>query len=140
MKRGALFVIANAAATGSAGQIAYLVEHDAVSALAGTLDASETRCITAALKALHTILATQRGHGHPRVAELLEECDAVGRVEALQEHASEEVYRLAVRAGGSDAVRHQLLPAALHCTPQQPWLLQRMGCVMRQRMCCVGWA
>ena len=120
VKKEALFVVANLAVRGTADHIAYLVENDAVPALAGMLDAPNASHITTALEALHSVLTPHRG---PGARDLLEACSAVRTIEALQYHSSHEVYRLAVRSVAVAAhafVTQDVAPAPVN-EPRVQW-------------------
>lgn len=99
MRKEALWTVANLTA-GSPGHIEYVVSHGAIPALAQMLASDDFRLVIAALKGLDNILAAERKRTPDAEAwpwrDKLEECGGVRRLESLQSHASETVYRCVV--------------------------------------------
>ena len=106
MRKEALWAISNLTEGGTPEQIAIIVEQGAVPVLAEMLGSPDARLITVALDGLKNILSAERarrdasGEEGAPWCDQLEECGGLDRIEGLQTHASEEVYRRAVRWTG----------------------------------------
>ena len=103
IKKEAAWAVSNATSGGTADQIRGLVAAGAIPPLCELLTVSDVRIVTVALEGLENILkvgeAMRRmpgsGGANP-FAGMVEDADGLDKIEALQEHANEELYEKAV--------------------------------------------
>ena len=96
-QKEAVWAITNLTAGGSMEQIVYVVQAGALKPLCDLLVVKETKIVTVILDALINILnAATKIQQVEQVCLMIEECDGLDRIEALQQHHNVEVYRLAL--------------------------------------------
>lgn len=101
VRKEAAWVVSNVATGGSGQHVHMLVELGVLKPLSDLLDAADVKVIEVALDALEAILKVWKtgvplAHGECDYMVLLQEADLHERLEKLQEHASEKIYRRAV--------------------------------------------
>uniref|UniRef100_A0A383WFD2 Importin subunit alpha n=2 Tax=Tetradesmus obliquus TaxID=3088 RepID=A0A383WFD2_TETOB len=103
IKKEAAWAISNATSGGTAEQIRYLVDVGAVRPLCDLLGVPDVRIVTVALEGLENILKVGEqlkrmpgGGGNNPFAQMVEDADGLDKIEALQEHANEDLYEKAV--------------------------------------------
>jgi importin subunit alpha-1 len=104
VRKEAAWAISNATSGGSPQQIDALVQAGAIKPLCDLLTVNDSKLIGICLEALDHILAVGKAAVEqiPNIQEnpylrLVEECDGLGKIEALQHDTSDEIYRRAVR-------------------------------------------
>ena len=98
VKKEAVWAIANSTTDGSAEQIDYLVSQGVITALCHLLKVKDTRMIVCILEGLdHILAAGELQAGENPYLRLIEECDGLTSIEALQSDENDEVYKKAVK-------------------------------------------
>ncbi|KAG1669496.1 hypothetical protein FOA52_015663 [Chlamydomonas sp. UWO 241] len=99
IKKEAAWAISNATSGGTADQIRGLVENGCIKPLCDTLTVNDTRVIVVALEGLENILKIGEqmkrmpaSEGHNPYGRMIEACEGLDKIEALQDHPGEEVY------------------------------------------------
>lgn len=96
-QKEAVWAITNLTAGGSIEQIVHAVQSGALKPLCYLLSVKETKIVTVILDALLNILQAAAKLQHlDEVCMMIEECEGLDKIEALQQHQNEEVYRLAL--------------------------------------------
>ncbi|KAF6773882.1 hypothetical protein AHF37_07274 [Paragonimus kellicotti] len=95
-QKEACWVISNMINGGSPEQCAYLMNQRVIPALCVLMTASEARVIILVLESIRKLLeiSEQYGHLEPACIEL-ETCEGLDKLEQLQDHDNEQVYKLA---------------------------------------------
>ena len=93
VRKEAAWVISNICTGGSTANIDAIVGMGALNTICSILDISDVKICLVALDALDAIL---RKTGSLDYANVVEECGGVDKLEDLQDHSNEEVYRKAV--------------------------------------------
>eukprot|EP00775_Hariotina_reticulata_P002748 gene2748-3042_t len=103
IKKEAAWAISNATSGGTAEQIRYLVDCNAIRPLCDLLTVPDVRIVTVALEGLENILKVGEqmkrlpgNNGSNPFAQLVEDADGLDKIEALQEHQNEDLYEKAV--------------------------------------------
>jgi len=103
IKREAAWAISNACAGGSKEQIQYLVECGCIKPLCELMTCQDAKMASVALDGLECILKigkqvqNETGAAENHIVTLVEQCDGMDALEALQQDANEDVYSKAVR-------------------------------------------
>lgn len=100
VRKEAAWAVSNATSGGHPKHIRYLVEQAAIPALAELLTCHDAKIVMVALEGLENILKVGKSDardGHNRYADLLEECDGLDHLEALQRHDNEDVYEKSLK-------------------------------------------
>eukprot|EP00040_Diaphanoeca_grandis_P023734 m.129577 g.129577 ORF g.129577 m.129577 type:complete len:542 (-) comp29409_c2_seq1:182-1807(-) len=97
-RKEAAWAISNATSGGTDDQIRHIVECGAINPLCNILQVPDPKVINVAIDALENILrvgATQAelSNGPNRYAEFIEECDGLDKIEYLQQHPREDIYK-----------------------------------------------
>jgi importin subunit alpha-1 len=97
VRKEASWVISNIATGGSKAHIRLLVEHGAVQPVCDLLEVGEARMLLMALETLECLLRACGEDHHTetlsRVLRLVEECGGLSKLEQLQEHENEDIYK-----------------------------------------------
>lgn len=103
IKKEAAWAVSNATSGGTAEQIHALVQTGCIKPLCDLLAVQDVRIVTVALEGLENILRVgdaaakaPGGGGQNPYAQLVEDAEGLDKIEALQEHANEELYEKAV--------------------------------------------
>jgi importin subunit alpha-6/7 len=97
IRKEACWVICNIASSGVAGHIFALVEHGIFRYLSTLLDISDVKMLTIVLEALEIILRIgQANKKDESFIILFDEAEGIDKLEALQEHENEVIYKKAV--------------------------------------------
>ncbi|KAA3682121.1 importin subunit alpha-2, partial [Paragonimus westermani] len=96
IQKEACWVVSNMINGGSPEQCAYLMNQRVIPALSVLMTASEARVIILVLESIRKLLeiSEQYGHLEPACIEL-ETCEGLDKLERLQDHDNEQVYKLA---------------------------------------------
>lgn len=101
VKKEATWVLANAVVGGTPDQVGYLVQQGGIQALCSILDVNDSQVVETVLDALEGILKVGKNSPDERTIQyfttLVEQCDGLTKIEALQDDASENIYHRAVR-------------------------------------------
>jgi len=103
IKKEAAWVISNATAGGSPQQIEYLIEAGAIKPMVDLLSVSDAKVIGVALEALDNMLKLGKQKQHELgtatnvVADLIEQCEGLTKIESLQEDNNDDVYQKAIK-------------------------------------------
>jgi importin subunit alpha-1 len=91
VRKEASWVISNIATSGQKGHIRYLVEHGAIRPICDLLDVGEIRMLLMAMETLECILRVESEQD--RVIKMVQDCGGVDKLEELQQHENEDVYK-----------------------------------------------
>ena len=101
-RKEAAWAVTNATSGGSSQQIRYIASQDALPALCDLLSVHDAKIVIVALTGIENILrigneiVKESGAGtHNPYAIQVEECFGLDKIEYLQEHENEEIYRKA---------------------------------------------
>lgn len=99
-RKEAAWAVVNATSSGTPDQIRYLVELNVINPLCELLSTVDTKIVEVALNGLDNILKLgqqdARTHGTPNMYALrIEECGGLDKIEFLQGHQNEKVYKKA---------------------------------------------
>jgi hypothetical protein len=101
VKKEATWVLANAVVGGTPEQVGYLVQQGAIQGLCSILEVNDTTVVETVLDALEAILKTGKAGADDRTLQyfttLVEQCDGLSKLEALQDDQNEGIYARAVR-------------------------------------------
>jgi len=101
-RKEAAWAITNATSGGSNQQIRYIASQDAIRPLCDLLSVMDTKIVIVALSGIENILQTgeelskETGKENPFAVEV-EECFGLDKIEYLQQHENEEIYRKAYK-------------------------------------------
>lgn len=94
VRKEAAWVICNVASSGMTSHIMTLVDHGAISQLCSLLDISDVKMLTIILDALESILKVGRMiNKSDTYQNLFDEAEGIDKLENLQEHESETIYK-----------------------------------------------
>lgn len=96
-QKEAAWVITNATSSGTSEQIIYLLEHVGIlPSFCNLLDAKDARTVIVVLTGLKNLFQlAEKLNGTENLARAIEECGALDKLEALQSHENDEVYKQA---------------------------------------------
>ena len=95
VRKEAIWVVSNVATGGNKFHVQAVVECGAIDALCSVMDINDTKMLLVALDALESILRVGQELGKD-YCSFVDECDGLEKLELLQEHASDDVYKKAV--------------------------------------------
>ena len=88
----------NLTSGGQAEQMVSLCEAGALPAMCGLLAQKDEKTVIVILEGLQNLLATADKHGGVEsVCMTIEECDGLDKIEVLQTHENEEIYKKALK-------------------------------------------
>lgn len=93
-QKEAAWAISNLTISGTKAQVSYLVEQGVVAPLCNLLTVRDPQVVQVVLDGLNNILKIA-GTQFYSVASSIEECGGLDKIEALQNHENEEIYKLA---------------------------------------------
>ncbi|KAH6940011.1 hypothetical protein HPB50_024013 [Hyalomma asiaticum] len=93
-QKEAAWAISNLTISGTKAQVSYLVEQGVVPPLCNLLTVRDPQVVQVVLDGLNNILKIA-GTQFYAVASSIEECGGLDKIEALQNHENEEIYKLA---------------------------------------------
>lgn len=121
VKKEATWVLANAVVGGTPDQVGYLVQQGAIVGLCSVLEVNDSGVVETVLDSLEAILKVGKNAQDERTLQyfctLVEQCDGLTKLEALQDDANEQIYNRAVRilqtyfGAEEDGIDGQELPA-----------------------------
>eukprot|EP00731_Ephydatia_muelleri_P030459 Em0021g982a len=96
IQREAAWAVSNFTVGGSLEQVSYLVQQDVIAPLCHLLDCKDSTIIQVVLDGLGNILklAAQSGQSDA-ITSAIEECGGLDKIEKLQQHNNEDIYKLA---------------------------------------------
>lgn len=118
VRKEAIWVVSNIATGGNKFHIQSVVECGAIDALCSVMDINDTKMLLVALDALECILRVGQDLGKD-YCSFVDECDGLEKLELLQEHQSDDVYKKAVEIietyfGCEDGAEDENLAPALN--------------------------
>jgi hypothetical protein len=121
VKKEATWVLANAVVGGTPDQVGYLVQQGAIQGLCSVLEVNDSGVVETVLDSLEAILKVGKNAQDERTLQyfctVVEQCDGLTKLEALQDDANEQIYNRAVRilqtyfGAEEDGIDGQELPA-----------------------------
>jgi hypothetical protein len=94
VRKEAAWIVCNIATGGLASHLTFLTEHGGAGPIVELLDIGDVKLLLLAMEALEAIL--EKGGDYERSVVLIDEAGGTDRLELLQEHEDERVYRKAV--------------------------------------------
>jgi importin subunit alpha-1 len=118
VRKEAIWVVSNVATGGNKFHVQSVVECGAIDALCSVMDINDTKMLLVALDALESILRVGQALGKD-YCSFVDECDGLEKLELLQEHQSDDVYKKAVEIietyfGCEDGAEDENLAPALN--------------------------
>lgn len=95
VRKEAIWVVSNVATGGNKFHVQSVVECGAIDAMCSVLDINDTKMLLVALDALDSILRVGQELGKD-YCSFVDECDGLEKLELLQEHQSDAVYKKAI--------------------------------------------
>jgi len=97
-QKEAAWAVTNLTSGGEAEQMVRLCESGALPAMCGLLAQKDEKTVIVILEGLQNLLATADKHGGVEsVCMTIEECDGLDKIEVLQTHENEEIYKKALK-------------------------------------------
>lgn len=96
VKKEAAWAISNLITSAIPSHIEGFVQCGAIQGLADLLTVADAKITGVALDAIGGILASGEAQGHTKFVELVEECGALDKIESLQDHENEDIYKKVV--------------------------------------------
>nr|XP_019956150.1 PREDICTED: importin subunit alpha-4 [Paralichthys olivaceus] len=93
-QKEAAWAISNLTISGRKDQVQYLVEQDVTSPFCSLLSVKDSQVVQVVLDGLKNILI-MAGDEASTIAEIIEECGGLEKIENLQQHENEDIYKLA---------------------------------------------
>uniref|UniRef100_A0A4W3JLT0 Importin subunit alpha n=1 Tax=Callorhinchus milii TaxID=7868 RepID=A0A4W3JLT0_CALMI len=93
-QKEAAWAISNLTISGKKEQVDYLVQQNVIAPFCNLLGVKDAQVVQVVLDGLNNILK-MAGEEASTIAEMIEECGGLEKIEALQQHENEEIYKLA---------------------------------------------
>ncbi|XP_062566367.1 importin subunit alpha-4-like [Saccostrea cucullata] len=93
-KKEAAWAISNLTISGNKEQVAKVVENGVISPFCDLLGVKDTQVVNVVLDGINNILK-MAGDDVDRICTMIEECGGLDKIEALQNHENEDIYKLA---------------------------------------------
>lgn len=93
-QKEAAWAISNLTISGKKEQVEYVVEKGVIPPFCSLLSVKDTQVVNVVLDGLHNILK-MAGENVETVASMIEECGGLDKIESLQSHENEDIYKLA---------------------------------------------
>lgn len=93
-QKEAAWAISNLTISGTKAQVSYLVEQGVVAPLCNLLTVKDPQVVQVVLDGLNNILKIA-GSQFYSIASSIEECGGLDKIESLQNHENEDIYKLA---------------------------------------------
>ncbi|CAL1582012.1 unnamed protein product [Knipowitschia caucasica] len=93
-QKEAAWAISNLTISGRKEQVEYLVDQDVIPPFCNLLSVKDSQVVQVVLDGLKNILI-MAGDAASTIAEIIEECGGLGKIENLQQHENEDIYKLA---------------------------------------------
>lgn len=93
-KKEAAWAVSNVTISGTAEQVAYLVQQGILPPFCQLLGVRDSQVVQVVLDGLNNILR-MAGDESSAICRIIEECGGLDKIEALQQHENEDIYRLA---------------------------------------------
>lgn len=115
-QKEAAWAISNLTISGKKEQVAYIVNCGVIPPLCNLLAVKDTQVIQVVLDGLNNVLK-MADEGVERICTMIEECGGLDKIEALQHHENEEIYKLAYEVletyfGGSEEEDLNMAPTS----------------------------
>uniref|UniRef100_A0A803VMY2 Karyopherin subunit alpha 3 n=1 Tax=Ficedula albicollis TaxID=59894 RepID=A0A803VMY2_FICAL len=117
-QKEAAWAISNLTISGRKDQVEYLVQQNVIPPFCNLLSVKDSQVVQVVLDGLKNILI-MAGDEASTIAEIIEECGGLEKIEALQQHENEDIYKLAFEiidqyfSGDDDLLcSHEILLAA----------------------------
>jgi len=96
-QKEAAWAITNYTSGGSVEQIIHLVQSNVMEPFCDLLDARDDKAVCVVMDGLANLLATAHKHGEvEQICRMIEECNGLDKIEELQTHQNEQVYKKAL--------------------------------------------
>ncbi|KAB7506734.1 Importin subunit alpha-1 [Armadillidium nasatum] len=96
-QREAAWAVTNFTSGGTPEQIVYLIKQGVLEPYCSLLDSNDTKMVMVVLDGISNILETaEKIHELDRMCQMIEECKALDKIEALQNHENNDVYKRAL--------------------------------------------
>jgi len=92
-QKEAAWAISNLTISGNKEQVAFAVEQGVIQPFCNLLDAKDNQVVQVVLDGINNIL--KMANDSDSVATLIEECEGLDKIEILQNHENEDIYKLA---------------------------------------------
>lgn len=93
-QKEAAWAISNLTISGKKEQVAYVVQQGVMGPFCGLLGVKDTQVVNVVLDGIHNILK-MAGEEVETICQMIEECGGLDKIENLQTHENEEIYKLA---------------------------------------------
>ncbi|XP_053561530.1 LOW QUALITY PROTEIN: importin subunit alpha-4 [Bombina bombina] len=93
-QKEAAWAISNLTISGRKDQVEYLVQQHVIPPFCNLLSVKDSQVVQVVLDGLKNVLI-MAGEEASTIAEIIEECGGLEKIEALQQHENEEIYKLA---------------------------------------------
>lgn len=93
-KKEAAWAISNLTISGNKEQVAKVVENGVISPFCDLLGVKDTQVVNVVLDGINNILK-MAGEDVENICTMIEECGGLDKIEALQNHENEDIYKLA---------------------------------------------
>uniref|UniRef100_A0A3P9M5X8 Importin subunit alpha n=1 Tax=Oryzias latipes TaxID=8090 RepID=A0A3P9M5X8_ORYLA len=93
-QKEAAWAISNLTISGRKDQVEFLVEHNVIPPFCSLLSVKDSQVVQVVLDGLKNILI-MAGQEASTIAEIIEECGGLEKIEQLQQHENEDIYKLA---------------------------------------------
>lgn len=118
VRKEAIWTVCNVATCGNKLQVQSIVECGAIDAVCSVFDINDTKMLMVALDALDQILRVGQ-EMNKDYCSFVDECDGLEKLEKLQEHSSDDIYRKAVNIietffGCEDGTEDENLAPSVH--------------------------
>jgi len=93
-QKEAAWAVSNVTISGTPAQVAYMVEKGVIGPFCNLLNVRDMQIVQVVLDGLNNILKMS-GPAAETICRMIEECGGLDKIEQLQNHDSEEIYKLA---------------------------------------------
>ena len=93
-KKEAAWAISNLTISGRKEQVAFVVENGVIPPFCDLLSVKDTQVVNVVLDGINNILK-MAGNEVEHICQMIEECQGLDKIEQLQSHENEDIYKLA---------------------------------------------
>jgi len=94
-QKEAAWAVSNMTISGNKEQVIFLVRANVIAPFCKLLSCKDSQVIQVVLDGIHNILKMATGDELERVCTMIEECEGLDKIEALQNHENIEIYKIA---------------------------------------------